>query len=84
MPRFHVEIKVMPRAALLDPQGKAVEHALTELEFAGISGMRVGRAIKFELDSADKSSAENKAKAMCDKLLANPVTEDYSIATEEV
>ena len=84
MSRFHVEIRVMPRATLLDPQGKAVAHALTELEFSGISGLRVGRAIKFNLEGVDRDSAESGAREMCDKLLANPVTEDYSITVEDV
>jgi phosphoribosylformylglycinamidine synthase PurS subunit len=84
MPRFHVEIRVMPRATLLDPQGKAVEHALSELEFSGISDLRVGRAIKFDIESPDEGSAEQHAREMCDKLLANPITEDYSIATERL
>lgn len=84
MPRFHVEIRVMPRGTLLDPQGNAVEHALAELDFSGISGLRVGRAIKFEFEGADRDSAESSAREMCIKLLANPVTEDYSITVEGI
>ncbi len=84
MPRYAIEIKVMPRATLLDPQGKAVEHALTELEFTGLSELRVGRSIQFQLESDDRSAAEANAKTMCDRLLANPVTEDYSVSATEV
>lgn len=80
MPRFEVEVRVMPRPSLLDPQGQAVEHALQALGFAQTSNVRIGRAVTFRLDSADQRSAENAARDMCQRLLANPVTEDFSVS----
>jgi phosphoribosylformylglycinamidine synthase len=67
----------MPRTGLLDPQGQAVEHALTALGFEETTAVRVGRAIELEVDAGSRDEAEARARQMCDKLLANPVTEDY-------
>ncbi len=80
--KFRVHVRVLPRAGLLDPQGQAVEHALAALKFGGISNVHIGKAIEFEVnaDSADRAQAE--VKRMCEQLLANPVTEDFSIAVE--
>ena len=57
MPKFEVEVKVMPRAGLLDPQGAAVEHALSALDFADIAEVRVGRAISIRLERRDRETA---------------------------
>lgn len=74
----------MPRPALLDPQGQAVEHALDALGFAGTAKVRVGRALTFELDiTGDRTAAERSVRQMCERLLANPVTEDFTISLEE-
>jgi phosphoribosylformylglycinamidine synthase PurS subunit len=80
---FRVHVRVMPRAGLLDPQGKAVEHALGALGFAQAGAVRVGRAIELDVSAASRDEAVARARQMCDKLLANPVTEDYSVEVEE-
>jgi phosphoribosylformylglycinamidine synthase len=80
---YHVTVRVMPRAGLLDPQGQAVEHALSALGFAGTAGVRIGRAIELEVSAPSRADAEERARLMCDKLLANPVTEDYLLQVEE-
>lgn len=69
----------MPRGALLDPQGQAVEHALSALGFEQVAQVRVGRALTFQLERADAARAEADARSMCERLLANPVTEDYTV-----
>lgn len=79
---YRVHVRVMPRDGLLDPQGQAVEQALHELTFAAASEVRVGRAIELEVDAASASDAEVLAQRMCEKLLANPVTEDFRIDVE--
>ncbi|MBM4187423.1 MAG: phosphoribosylformylglycinamidine synthase subunit PurS [Gemmatimonadetes bacterium] len=79
---FRVHIRVMPRRGLLDPQGQAVERALGALQFAGASNVHVGKAIELDVAAQDEASARAAARAMCDKLLANPVTEDFEIAVE--
>lgn len=79
MSRFHLEIHVTPRAGVLDPEGKAVEHALHSLGYEDADDVRVGKAISFELDAASADQARARADEMCRKLLANPVTEEYEI-----
>ncbi len=80
---YRVHVRVMPRLGLLDPQGQAVEHALSALGFAEAAGVRIGRAIELEVAAPSRAEAESRARQMCDKLLANPVTEDYLVAIEE-
>jgi phosphoribosylformylglycinamidine synthase PurS subunit len=80
---YRVHVRVMPRAGLLDPQGQAVEHALSALGFAEAAGVRIGRAIELQVAAASRADAEARARQMCDRLLANPVTEDYLLQVEE-
>ena len=79
---YRVHVRVMPRAGLLDPQGQAVEHALGSLGFEGAQQVRIGRAIELELAAANPDEAAVRAREMCDRLLANPVTEDYELEME--
>jgi len=69
-------VLVRPKAGILDPQGVAVERALPALGFEGVSNVHVGRLI--ELDIEDPS----QLAAMCEKLLANPLIEDFEIVSE--
>lgn len=80
---YRVHVRVIPRAGLLDPQGQAVEHALSALGFAGAANVRVGKAIELTLEAASRDEAESQARRMCDRLLANPVTEDFLVAVED-
>ncbi len=77
MTRFRARVRVMPRSSILDPQGQAVSHALGELGFGGVGEVRVGRAVELLLDAASADAARADALQMCERLLANPVTEDY-------
>jgi phosphoribosylformylglycinamidine synthase len=77
-----VEVRVTPRAGLLDPQGKAVHGALHSLEFAEVDDVRIGRLIRLRVHAANEAEARSRSEAMCKQLLANPVTEDYAIAVE--
>ncbi len=79
MSRFRIEIRVTPRKGILDPQGKAIHHALHALGWAQVDDVRVGKAIHIELDADDADGARAEAEAMCRKLLANPVTEDFEV-----
>ncbi len=80
MSAFRVEVRVMPRATLLDPQGQAVEHALHALGFAEVARVRVGKHLVLDVQASSRDDAMARARAMCDRLLANPVTEDYELA----
>ena len=82
MSAFRVAIRVMPRPSLLDPQGQAVEHALRALGFADVARVQVGKHLIVEVDASSPADAEARARVMCDRLLANPVTEDYDVRVE--
>ena len=71
-----VKISIMLKPALLDAQGRVVQGALSSLGFSEIEKVRVGKNIEITLPNSDDLGA--KVKEMCDKLLANPVIEDYS------
>jgi phosphoribosylformylglycinamidine synthase len=75
-------VRVIPRPGLLDPQGQAVEHALGSLGFRGVGSVRVGRAIELQVEAASADAAAADVRRMCEKLLANPVTEDFEIEVE--
>ncbi len=79
MKTWRVSIHITPRKGLLDPQGKAVEGALHSLGFPDVREVHVGRHIIIETESESADSAKTSVKAMCEKLLANPVTEDFEI-----
>jgi phosphoribosylformylglycinamidine synthase subunit PurS len=80
MSRFKVALHIVPRRGLLDPQGKAVADALHTLGFKSVQDVHVGRHVIVELNAGSASDAEKDARAMCERLLANPVTEDFEIA----
>ena len=75
-----VRVSVSLKNGVLDPQGKAIEHALSGLGFDGVGSVRQGKVFDVELQATDKAKAEAELKAMCDKLLANTVIENYSVA----
>jgi phosphoribosylformylglycinamidine synthase len=72
-------VTVTLKTGVLDPQGKAIEHALTGLGFDSVGQVRQGKVFDIEIDGADRAKAEADLKAMCDKLLANTVIENYQI-----
>lgn len=80
MSSFRVALHIVPRRGILDPQGKAVADALHTLGFKSVEDVHVGRHVVVELKANDSKAAEKEARAMCEKLLANPVTEDFEIA----
>ncbi|AJD41412.1 phosphoribosylformylglycinamidine synthase subunit PurS [Rhizobium sp. SEMIA 4085] len=75
-------VTVTLKNGVLDPQGKAIEGALSGLGFTGIGHVRQGKVFDLELESADKAKAEADLKAMCEKLLANTVIENYTISLD--
>ena len=64
---------------VLDPQGKAIEGALAGLGFSGVDNVRQGKFIELDVDAASKDEARKAVEAMCDKLLANTVIENYRV-----
>ena len=74
-----VTVTIMPKSGVLDPQGKAIEDALSNLGFEGASNVRQGKVIELQLDATDENAARTAAEDMCAKLLANPVMETFHI-----
>ena len=83
MSKYRVAVHIVPRRGVLDPQGKAVADALHSLGFAGVQEVRVGRHIIIDTQASEPDDAERVVRAMCSRLLANPVTEDFEIAAVE-
>lgn len=83
MSRFRVSVNISPRQGILDPQGKAVADALHSLDFRDVLDVRIGRYVTVQVDAADAADAGERVREMCERLLANPVTEDYEIAALE-
>jgi phosphoribosylformylglycinamidine synthase PurS subunit len=79
MAKFRIAVHITPRKGLLDPQGNAVRDALRTLGFNTVKDVHVGRYIVVETDAYDAIAAEEAVTEMCQKLLANPVTEDFDI-----
>lgn len=72
-------VTVTLKNGVLDPQGKAIEGALKSLGFEGVDDVRQGKLIELQLATSDRTKAEAEVKAMCEKLLANTVIENYKI-----
>ena len=77
--RFTVEVLVTLKPGLADPQGKAVEGALPTLGWTNVHGVRVGKHVRFEVESNDETSAHAQVEEMAERLLSNPVIEDSRI-----
>jgi phosphoribosylformylglycinamidine synthase PurS subunit len=77
--KVHVTLK----NGVLDPQGKAVQHALASLSFSGVRDVRQGKYIELDLEETDRARARQSVEAMCKQLLANTVIENYSIEIVE-
>jgi phosphoribosylformylglycinamidine synthase subunit PurS len=74
---LRARVFVTPRKGILDPQGRAVEGALTSLGISGVANLRVGRYVTLEIDAPSRAAAEAVVKQMCEQLLANPNIEDF-------
>ena len=76
------KIVVMPKKAVLDPQGKTVQNALAHMGYTGIGAVHVGKYLEIELAGSDKDAARKQIAAACHKFLSNPVIEDYRFEIE--
>ena len=77
--KFAVVVEVMLRPGIADPQGATVERALPALGFAGVEGVRVGKAIRFTVDADDEAAARTCVEQLCQRFLTNPVIEEAEI-----
>jgi phosphoribosylformylglycinamidine synthase PurS subunit len=74
---MRVKIFVSLRSGVLDPQGKAIERSLHALGYGEVRDVRMGKYLEIEVEVASREAAESRIQEMCNKLLANPVIEDY-------
>ncbi len=79
---YTVLVEVQLRAGVADPQGATIERSLPTLGFDGVSGVRVGKAVRFEVEAADEASARSQVEDMCRRFLTNPVIEDALVTLE--
>lgn len=80
---FISRITVTLRKSILDPQGKAVQHGIHSLGYDAVDDVRIGKSIELTIDAETKQEAERLTREVCQKLLANPVMEDFSFVVEE-
>ncbi|NTV93025.1 MAG: phosphoribosylformylglycinamidine synthase subunit PurS [Chlorobiaceae bacterium] len=79
---YKAKIKVTLRQSILDVQGKAVEHALKNLGYGSVASARIGKYIEVSIDETERGEAERICCEICEKLLSNPVMENYSFELE--
>ena len=76
------KIIITLKSGVLDPQGKAIEGALTSLGFSGVDNVRQGKFIELDIEAASADEARSQVEAMCEKLLSNTVIENYRVEVE--
>lgn len=77
---FDVLVEVSPRDGIADPQGQTIERSLPALGFGGVAGVRVGKAIRFEVAADSEDAARREVEDMCARFLTNPVIEDSTVS----
>jgi phosphoribosylformylglycinamidine synthase len=80
---YKATISITLRPSILDPEGKTVQHALTNLGYDEVAQVRMGKQAEVWIEADDEEEARRTATEACEKLLANPVTEDFEIHLEE-
>lgn len=81
---FRAKVIIKRRPSILDPQGKAVEKGAQHLGLTNIKNTRIGKFIEFDVLRENREEAEKEVNEYCNKLLANPIMEDYEFTLEEV
>ncbi|MEX0602860.1 MAG: phosphoribosylformylglycinamidine synthase subunit PurS [Bacteroidota bacterium] len=81
---FRSKITVTLRKSILDVQGKAVEHGMHSLGYEAVRHVRIGKFIELDVETDKKDHAEQVTREVCEKLLANPVMEDFAFTVESV
>jgi phosphoribosylformylglycinamidine synthase subunit PurS len=79
--KYRTSVHIVPRDGILDPQGHAVADALHSLGFSQVRDVRVGRHVVVDADADTPQAARDAVRAMCERLLSNPVIEDFEIVS---
>lgn len=80
MARFEARVEITHRPGIADPEGATIERALPALGYANVTEVHVGRVIALVVDAPDEPTARGEVVKMCERLLANPVIEDYEVS----
>ena len=83
VPRYQARVLVRLRPSVLDPAGEATRGAAARLGVEGISKLRIGKAVELEVDAPDATEARRRVELLSDRLLANPVIEDWSLELQD-
>ena len=83
VPRYQARVLVRLRPSVLDPAGEATRGAAERLGVEGISKLRIGKAVELEVDAPDAEEAHRRLEVLSDRLLANPVIEDWSLELQD-
>jgi phosphoribosylformylglycinamidine synthase len=78
-----VQVRVTPRPGILDPEGETIGRALATLGYGGLSDVRAGRLITLRLEADSVDDARAAASEMCERLIANPIIEDFAVRVDE-
>ncbi len=76
---MNARIKIMLKNGVLDPQGEAIKHALNNIGFESVTGVRQGKVIELDIEGSDKNQVRSQIENMCNKMLANTVIENFEI-----
>lgn len=79
---YDVLVEVSLREGVADPQGSTIERVVPTLGFEGVTGVRVGKSIRFSIDADDEDSVRSQVQELCDRFLTNPVIEDSAISIQ--
>ena len=80
--RYRAEIRITPREGILDPEGATIERALRDLGYGDVADVRAGRLVRLTVAAADEAEARSRVEEMCERLIANPIVEDYAVRVE--
>jgi phosphoribosylformylglycinamidine synthase subunit PurS len=82
--RFSVLVETRLRPGIADPQGSTIERSLPALGFDGVASVRVGKAIRFDIDAEDEGAARARVEEVCRRFLINPVIEDADVTLDGI
>lgn len=81
--QYAVQVRVTPRPGILDPEGETIGRALSSLGYDGVTDVRAGRLITLSLEADSADDARAAASEMCERLIANPIIEDFAVRVDE-
>lgn len=82
--QYAVQVRITPRPGILDPQGETIGRALDTLGYEGVEDVRMGRLISMRVEADNEAAARSSVTEMCERLIANPIIEDFAILIEEI